>query len=104
SGVAGRLSWPFGYWNALGAAGAMSFVGLLWLAARAHSRGWQALAAAFLPVVLVAIYLTSSRGAVAALLAGLVVLFVFGPDRRQLGGVLLTGITTGAVLVVLASQ
>lgn len=104
SGVAGRLSWPFGYWNALGAAAAMSFVGLLWLAARARRRSLQALAAAFLPALLVAIYLTSSRGAVAALLVGLLVLLGFGPDRRQLAAALLTALATGSVLVGMASQ
>src|SRR5690606_29745804 len=55
SGVAGRLSWPFGYWNALGAAAAMAFVGLTWLGARTANGIGRGVAAGLLPAIVLAI-------------------------------------------------
>lgn len=78
-----RLAHPFGYWNALGAWAAMGVVLALGLAAdrSAHpaARGPAAAAAVVLGS---ALYLSLSRGAWAALIAGAVVLTVLAPHRR----------------------
>lgn len=103
SGVAGRLSWPFGYWNALGACAAMTLVSLTWFAARAWGRNWRLAAVAAMPAIWLTIYLTSSRGAMAALFIGLVVLFALGPQRRRLAAGLACGLLPGAILIVVAS-
>jgi hypothetical protein len=81
----GRLDQPLTYWNAMGALGAIGFT----LAARIagdDTRGWRwraAGAAAAVPLA-VAIYLTFSRGALAATAAGLVVLLALAPSFNQL--------------------
>ena len=68
-----RLSYPVGYWNGLGFLLALGFPLLLTLAVDAAPALARATAVAAFPVLTVAIYLTSSRGAVAAAATGLVV-------------------------------
>lgn len=59
-----RLSYPFGYWNAVAAWGAMCVaLGLTW-SAHDQSRVRRSLALAFVPVAGVMVYLTYSRGGV----------------------------------------
>jgi O-antigen ligase len=85
-----RLSYPLGYWNALGLAMASAVLLLLWIAR--HGATWvgRGAALALVPLPALALYLTSSRGAVAALVAGLVVLVALEPwripRRLALGG------------------
>jgi hypothetical protein len=90
--VATRLSYPLNYWNGLGASMALGLVVLGWLGAHAGSRGGRALAVAAIPLPALALFLTSSRGGVAALAVGLVVLIALSPARARL----LTGALLGA--------
>ncbi|MGH2962846.1 MAG: O-antigen ligase family protein, partial [Solirubrobacterales bacterium] len=95
----GRLSYPLGYWNGLGACFAIATVLLVWLGAQAETRRGRAIAIGALPAVLLALYLTSSRGGIVAAAVGLGVLFALGPARLQLvGGLTLAG-AGGALLV-----
>src|SRR4051794_25926459 len=67
-----RLSWPVGYWNGLGVLLAMSVPLVLGTAVRTRSAVVAGGAVAAVPPVLAALYLTSSRGAAAGLVVGLV--------------------------------
>ena len=98
-GSEGRLSYPIGYWNGLGSCMAMATVLLVWLGGRADTRMGRSLAVGFLPAVLLAIYLTSSRGAWIAAGAGLAVLLGLGPERTRLAGGAALALAGGAALV-----
>jgi O-Antigen ligase len=77
-----RLSYPFGYWNAVAAWGAMSTaIGLAWSAHDA-SRLRSAVALAFVPVAGLTTYLTYSRAGVAG--TGLAVLAVLALSRSRI--------------------
>src|SRR5439155_26354943 len=65
-----RLSYPLNYWNGLAACMAMAIVLLAWLGTHAATRTGRALSVAALPVPALALFLTSSRGGVFALVAG----------------------------------
>jgi hypothetical protein len=100
--AAGRLEQPFTYWNAAGLSAA---VGLVLATATAadltRPRPLRALlAAAVVPLGLGA-YLSFSRGALAALGLGLLVLLVLSPDWRSTlrAAVLLVGASAIAALV-----
>ena len=68
---AGRLSYPIGYWNALGSMAAMAVPLLVWLASVGAGDGLRPpLALAAMPPVLLAAYMTSSRGALIAAALG----------------------------------
>jgi O-Antigen ligase len=80
----GRLEQPLTYWNAMGVLSALGFV----LAVRVAGDGTReartrALAAAITPPLAVGVYLSFSRGALAAVAVGLVVLLALAPTRRQ---------------------
>jgi len=81
----GRLEQPLTYWNAMGALAAVGVVLCVRLAGDAERRGALRVAGAAGAVPLLAgLYLTFSRGALAALAAGLLVLVVLAPARAQL--------------------
>lgn len=103
SGVQGRLSWPLGYWNALGAAAAICGTGLAWLAVNSRTPRWRALAVAGIPLTILVIYLTSSRGAFVALGLSLLLLIAFGPRRRTLIGAVVAAIVCGGILILIAA-
>jgi O-Antigen ligase len=98
----GRLSYPIGYWNGLAALLATQTVLLLWFGARAVARHWRAVAVGLLPLPVLALYLTSSRGGFGAALAGGLVLVAVERRRVSLiaGGVL--GAAGGALLIAYA--
>jgi hypothetical protein len=80
----GRLEQPLTYWNAMGVLAAMGFV----LATRVAGDGsrdgrLRLVAAAVTPALAVGVYLSFSRGALAALAVALVVLLGLAPERRQ---------------------
>jgi hypothetical protein len=60
-----RLSYPFGYWNAVGAWGAMSIALALGWAAHARRRWLRALALACVPIAFLTVYLSYSRAGLA---------------------------------------
>jgi O-antigen ligase/polysaccharide polymerase Wzy-like membrane protein len=76
-----QLATPIGYWNGIGILAAMGALAAIWFVATAP-RVWRALAAATLPVLVVALYLTFSRGSAAAFALGLLVAFAL--ERRRL--------------------
>jgi len=96
-----RLSYPLGYWNGFGALAAIGTVLALGLAADVRSRSWmRALACTSATVMLVALYLSLSRGAWLALAAGLVVLLALAPRRGALAvTTLLAGIATAVAVL-----
>jgi O-Antigen ligase len=79
----GRLSYPLGYWNALGAMTAMAVPILVWLSSVLRSRGTSALVSACFVPVLLATYMTSSRGALVAAALGAFVAVAANPDRGR---------------------
>jgi hypothetical protein len=99
----GRLEQPLTYWNATGALAAM---GVLLCARMAgdpdRSPKLRAAAAAGAVPLLCGLYLTFSRGAIAALAGGLLVLVVLAPTRVQLRAIALA-LVAGAPPVVAAA-
>ncbi len=89
----GRLSYPIGYWNGLAACLAIQAVLLAWFGARGATRLGRAISVGLLPLPALALYLTSSRGGFAALVAGGLVLLTV--ERRR--PVLLAGAALGAI-------
>jgi hypothetical protein len=80
----GRLEQPLTYWNAMGELAAIGFVLCARLAGSAHRPRWMArlAAAACVPLAL-GLYLSFSRGALFACLAGLLAVLVAAPARAQ---------------------
>ena len=101
--VAGRLSYPIGYWNGLAAAMAIAVVLLVWLGGQARAAAVRAAAVAAIPLPILVVYLASSRGGVAAGVVGLAVLLALGPARARMFGSLVIGGVGGALLISLAS-
>lgn len=96
----GRLEQPLTYWNATGMLAAVGAVLCIRIAGdfRRHAGVRTAAAAGVVPL-LCGIYLSFSRGAVAATIAGLVVLVLCAPSTGQLR-VLAVSLSTGAVAVL----
>jgi len=85
----GRLSYPLTYWNALGLLCALGTLLALHLTTSAREpRAIRVLAAAAAPVLTVTLLLTFSRGAMASLALGVVVLLVVGRPLALPGGAL----------------
>jgi hypothetical protein len=102
--VAGRLSYPIGYWNGLAAAMAIAAVLLVWLGGQARGAAVRTAAVAAIPLPILVVYLASSRGGVAAGVVGLAVLLAVGPARARMFGGLVMGAVGGALLISLASH
>ncbi len=87
-----RLYEPYGYWNALGLTAAVGAIGCLWLGARRSGHALlSALAYPAMGVLLVTLLLAYSRGALVALVIGLVLWFALVPLRLRGAAVLLAG-------------
>ncbi|HEY1357633.1 MAG TPA: O-antigen ligase family protein [Thermoleophilaceae bacterium] len=97
-----RLSYPLGYWNALGAAMALAILLMAWLSAEGTSRLGRAAAGAALPIPVLGVFLTSSRGAVLGVAVGLVVMLAIADRRERLLAALLPGSIAGAGLILVA--
>lgn len=98
-----RLSYPFGYWNAVGAWGAMSIAfGLTW-SAHEPSRLRRSLVLALVPVACLATYLTYSRAAVAAVALALIATLALSRHRLTALVHALAAVG-GSALVILATQ
>jgi len=78
-----RLSYPVNYWNGLGILLALAFPLLLRTAAAERSWVVRAAALAPLPALSAAIYLTSSRGAVAVAGLGVLALLLLAEPRER---------------------
>jgi O-antigen ligase len=97
-----RLRYPLGYWNANGAMFGIAVALLLWMSRRA---GWTALrwiSVGAMPVVLLALYFTYSRGGLLSMLVAVGTLLVLSRDRLWLLGTFAAGLiaTAPAVLSV----
>jgi O-antigen ligase len=96
-----RLAWPLSYQNALGM---LTGVGLL-LALHvtglaAEPRRWRLAAAGAVPVLVAALYLTQSRGAIGATVLGAIAWLLLARSRWALAGVLVVAVPTALALGV----
>jgi O-Antigen ligase len=95
----GRLRAPFDYWNAVGLLAALGIPACLWAGARRDGSLWlRALAVPAIAVLLSALLLAASRGAVLAAVVGLVVWFVLSPHRLRSVLILALGGAGGAAV------
>lgn len=101
--AAGRLSYPVGYWNGAGALLAAAAVLLAYGAAQAPNRLWRVLASAIVPLAVLGVWLTSSRGAGFALIVGIAVLVATSPMRSRQFIAVAIGALGAAVLIVVAA-
>ena len=102
-GSAGRLSYPVGYWNGAASVLATTTVLLAYAGAWASARRLRIAATALIPVAVLAMWLTGSRGGAAAAIVALIVLVAASPDRgRQLVAVAIG--LVGALVLVAASE
>jgi hypothetical protein len=84
-GAGGRLEQPLTYWNAEGALAAVGLVLCARLAGDRSRPGWmRAAAAAALAPLGAGVYLSYSRGAIAAAVLGLLALVAWAPFKAQL--------------------
>ncbi len=100
-----RLRYPFDYSDGVGEFAALG-VPLLWYVASAARSVWaRALGAASLPVVLLCLAMTVSRGGILAAAVGVVVFLILSPERlpRLLTGVLAAA-GTGVLMLALLSR
>ncbi len=99
-----RLSYPIDYWNGLAGLIAIGLPLLLQLASGARTAVARGLAAAALPAAMVTIFLTLSRGGIAAAVLSLALFLMLTSDR--LPKLLTLGLTGlgGAILVAAANS
>jgi tetratricopeptide (TPR) repeat protein len=102
-GTGPRLRYPLGYWNADGIVFGIGVALLLWLSRRSLTGFLRWFAVASLPALLLALYLTYSRGGLLALLVAVGCLLALSHDRLWLLGTLAIG-AIGAMPAVLAVQ
>jgi len=102
-GTGPRLRWPLGYWNADGIVFGMGAAMALWMSRHSLTAALRWLAVASLPVLLLALYFTYSRGGLLSLLVASACLLVLSHDRLWLLGTLAIG-ALGALPAVLAVQ
>jgi hypothetical protein len=95
-----RLQEPYGYWNAIGLTAAMGAIGCLWLGARRAGHALlTALAYPAMGLMIVTLMLAYSRGALAALVFGVIAWMCLVPLRLRGARVLVVG-GVGAAPVV----
>lgn len=99
----GRLSAPFGYWNATALAAALGFPAVLWLGARPQApRALRIAAGPAICVLFTALFLSYGRGALVAAAIGVAVWLSVVPFRLRAAAVLVVGILGAVVPVVWA--
>jgi O-antigen ligase len=99
-----KLAYPLNYWNALAVFVGMGLGPMLRAATQARTIVVQALAAALVPVMVLCVYLTVSRGGVGVVLAAVLAWIVLTPDRLPKLGTLLIAGAGAALLVAGADQ
>lgn len=100
--AAGRLEQPLTYWNAVGALAAVGLVLALRVAGDRRREAWLAGCAAAAAIALaVGVYLSFSRGALLAVLVGVLVIVLVSRERDQLR-VLTAVLAVGVVACVVA--
>jgi tetratricopeptide (TPR) repeat protein len=98
-----RLAYPFGYWNANGLAFGIGTAFCLWMSRRSLTPALRWVAVGALPILLLALYFTYSRGGLLGLGVACGCLLVLSHDRLWMLGTLAIG-ALGAVPAVLAVQ
>ncbi len=99
-----RLSYPIDYWNGLAGLIAIGLPLLLQIASGARTAAARALAAAALPAAMLTLFLTLSRGGIAAAVLAVALFLALTSNRLpKLLTLLLTGVG-GAILVVAANS
>jgi hypothetical protein len=103
-GANARLGYPLGYWNANGLAFGIGAAFCLWMSRRSLNAPLRWFAAASLPILLLGLYFTYSRGGLLALLVACGCLIALSHDRLWLLATLALGAlaTVPAVLAVQA--
>lgn len=95
-----RIGQPYGYWNAVGVTAALAIPPAVWLGARRAGHGpANALAYPLLGLLVVALFLSYSRGALAAAVVAMIFWFAFVPLRLRSLAVLGVSVV-GAVPVI----
>ncbi len=102
--AAGRLSYPVGYWNGAGALLAAAAVLLAYAGARAVTRTWRALATALVPLAVLGIWLSDSRGAGLALIVGVAILIAASSERSRLLLSIAIGGLGGVTLILIGGE
>jgi len=97
-----RLSFPLNYWNALAALTAIGVPLLLQLASGARLVATRAAAAAALPALMLVLYLTLSRGGIAAAAIAALIFLAVATDRLPKLVPLAIAVAGGALLISLA--
>ncbi|MFN8114144.1 MAG: O-antigen ligase family protein [Solirubrobacterales bacterium] len=100
---AGRLSYPVGYWNALGSMAAMAVPLLVWAAAEARGRAGAAIALGTMPIVGLTAYMTSSRGALIAIAIGAGVAIAASRSRGRAFAAFAVGVAVSIPAAVAAT-
>jgi hypothetical protein len=96
-----RLSYPIGYWNALGLAAAIGLVLCLHITSSAREPGAaRVLAAGACPVLGATLLLTFSRGPMVVAAGGLIAYMILGRPRLLLTGFLASVPTTALAILV----
>ena len=98
----GRLTYPVGYWNGLAAVMSAAIVLCSWFATAAAGPRARALAVGALPPVLLALWMTDSRGGFVAAALAFVVLLIAGRGRGRMVANLALGGIAAAILIVIA--
>ena len=98
--IVGRLTYPVGYWNGLAAMMAGAITLLVWLTTASRTRSGRALAGAAWPVAALALWMSGSRGGVAAAVLAIAILVVTGQHRPRLLANLALGAVGAAVLIL----
>ncbi|HTZ85228.1 MAG TPA: O-antigen ligase family protein [Solirubrobacteraceae bacterium] len=100
SDIYARLREPYQYWNAIGLTAAMGAIGCMWLGARRTGHALLgALAYPAMGLMLLTLMLAYSRGALVALVLGLVLWFCIVPLRLRGAAILISGaVCAGAVV------
>jgi hypothetical protein len=98
----GRLTYPIGYWNGLAAVMSAAIVLCSWFAAEGRTARARALSVAALPPVLLALWMTDSRGGLVAAALALIILLLAGRGRSRLIANLVIGAVAAAVLIAVA--
>lgn len=94
-----RLRLPFDYWNAVGLMAAMGLPACLWAGSRREpTRLMRALAVPATAILVAALALSFSRGAILVAVAGLAVWFALAPVRLRSTLILLLGAAGGAAI------
>jgi hypothetical protein len=95
-----RLRAPYSYWNAIGLTAAMGAIGCMWLGARRAGHALiSALAYPAMGLMVLTLMLAYSRGALVALVLGLVLWFAIVPLRLRGAAILICGVVCAGGVV-----